>query len=45
MKLLIEIHLDGYETKEEHNKACLEFVYDQLNMTASSVKILKVENE
>jgi hypothetical protein len=35
----IRLWLDGYENKEEHDKACAEFIYDQLDMTASSVKI------
>jgi hypothetical protein len=40
MKILIELWIDGYETKKEMQEACLEFVHDQLNMTASSIKIL-----
>ncbi len=43
MKILIEITLDGYETPEEHEEACSEFVYEQLNMTASGVSILWTE--
>lgn len=35
----IKLWLDGYEDQEEHDKACAEFIYDQLNMTASCVKI------
>lgn len=45
MKMLIEIHLDGYNSEEEHLEACKEFVLEQLNMTASSIKILWVEDE
>jgi hypothetical protein len=45
MKLLIDIHLDGYETKEEHDKACLEFVEEQLNFTASYIKVLPYEEK
>lgn len=38
-KFYVELSLDGYETKEEEQAACLEFIDDQLNMTASSVKV------
>jgi hypothetical protein len=38
-KFLIEIYLDGYTSTAGHDKACAEFVYDQLNMTASCVTI------
>jgi hypothetical protein len=41
-KFLVEIYLDG-EEEEEHDKACEDFLYDQLNMTASSVTITKIE--
>lgn len=43
MKILIELYLDGYEDGQEHNKACVEFVEDQLNMTASGIKVLWAE--
>jgi len=39
MKFLVDFSLDGYETEAEHRQACLEFIYDQLNMTASCVEI------
>jgi len=42
VKFLVEIYLDGYESEEEHDKACAEFVYDQLNMTASCVKVTPI---
>ena len=41
-KFLVELWLDGYETEEEMEKACEEFIYEQLNMTASSVKVTKL---
>ena len=44
MKMLIEIWLDGYNTEKEMESACIEFVEEQLNMTASSIKILWSEN-
>jgi hypothetical protein len=43
MKILIELWLDGYETEKEQEEACLEFVKEQLDMTASSVDILWYE--
>ena len=44
-KFLVEIWLDGYDTEEETKKACAEFIYEQLNMTASSVKITPVDDK
>ena len=38
-KYIVELWLDGYNSEEETAKACREFIYDQLNMTASSVTI------
>lgn len=35
----VELALDGYNTQEEHDKACREFIYEQLNMAASCVSI------
>jgi hypothetical protein len=43
-KFVVDLWLDGYETEEETEKACEEFIYDQLNMTASSVKIQKLND-
>jgi len=43
MKMLIEIDLDGYDTDQERYDACMEFVYEQLNMTASGITILWAE--
>lgn len=42
-KFIVDLWLDGYETEEEMIAACEEFIYDSLNMTASSVKIERVE--
>lgn len=42
-KFLVELWLDGFETEEEMEKACEEFIYEQLNMTASSIKVTKVD--
>jgi hypothetical protein len=40
-KFLIELCMDGYETEAEMVEACEEFIYEQLNFSASSVKILE----
>lgn len=42
-KFLVDLWLDGYDSEEEMEEACEEFIYEQLNTTASSVKIVKVD--
>lgn len=42
MKFLIDLKLDGYLTEEERKRASIEFIKEQLNMTASSIKVLWV---
>ena len=37
--------MDGYETEKEHKEACISFVEEQLDFSASSVKILWVEGD
>lgn len=44
-KFIVDLWIDGYETEEEMIEACEEFIYEQLNMTASSVKITKISDE
>lgn len=44
-KFLVELVLDGYETEKEMEDACLEFIEEQLNFSASSVKVTKVEEK
>ena len=43
-KFLVELYLDGYETEEEMNDACLEFIEEQLNFSASSVKVTPIND-
>jgi Ser/Thr protein kinase RdoA (MazF antagonist) len=38
-KFIVDLWLDGYEDEKELEKACLEFIYDQLDMTASQVSV------
>ena len=40
-KFTLDLYLDGYETEEEMIEACKEFIYSQLNFTASSVSNIK----
>ena len=44
-KFIVELWLDGYDTEEEMEEACAEFIYEQLNFSASSVKITKLDTE
>ena len=43
-KFIVELWLDGYETEKEMEDACEEFIYDQLNFTASCVKIERIKD-
>ena len=44
-KYIVDLWLDGYDTEEEMTKACDEFIYDQLNFTASSVRVKRIDEE
>lgn len=44
-KFEVDLWLDGYETYEEMVDACGEFIYDQLNMSASSVSVKIIESD
>jgi hypothetical protein len=41
-KFIVDLWLDGYETEAEMAEACEQFIYDQLNFSGSSVKIMKI---
>ena len=41
-KFLVDLYVDGYETEEERDAACEDFIYEQLDCTASSVKVQKL---
>ena len=41
-KFIVDLWLDGYNSEEEMAEACEEFIEDQLNFTASSVKITRM---
>lgn len=36
---IVNLWLDGYDTEEQMEEACDEFIYEQLNFTASSVRV------
>ena len=38
---IVNLWLDGYDTEEQMEEACDEFIYEQLNFTASSVRVKK----
>ena len=44
-RFIVDLWLDGYDTEKEMIDACEEFIYEQLNFTASSVKIELIEEE
>ena len=44
-KFIVDLWLDGYETEEEHDAACKDFIYEQLNFSASSVDIIEMEDK
>jgi len=42
-KFEVELWLDGYDSYEDMLVACEEFIYDQLDMSASSVRVKLIE--
>ena len=42
-KFLVDICLDGYESEEEMILACEQFLEEQLDVTAGSVDITRVD--
>jgi len=42
-KFIVELNLDGYTDEEEMTKACEAFIEEQLNFSASSVKVERFE--
>lgn len=39
MKFLVDLSLDGYKDEEEMKKACVEFIQESLDFSASSVSV------
>ena len=44
-KYLVELWLDGYDNEEEREAAEKQFIEEQLDFSASSVKVTKVKDE
>lgn len=44
-KYIVELWLDGYENDVDRIKAEKEFIYEQLNFSASSVKIMPLTTQ
>ena len=44
-KFIVDLWLDGYDSEEEMKAACKEFIYEQLNFSASSVTITEIPEE
>ena len=45
MKFVVDLWLDGYETEEEQEAACLEYIKEALDFSASSVKVERLRTE
>lgn len=43
-RFVIDLWLDGYESEEEMKAACKVFIEDQLDFSASSVKIMREDD-
>jgi len=41
-KFLVDLSLDGYESEAEEAAACLEFIKEQLDFSASSVTVTPI---
>ena len=45
MRILIDLYLDGYDSEEEMEEACTEYILESLDFSASSVKIISIDQE
>ena len=43
MKFIVDLDLDGYSTEEEMEQACIAFIEESLDFSASSVSVSKYE--
>lgn len=41
-KFIVDLWMDGYDSEEEMEKACEEFIYEQLDFSASSVRVERI---
>ncbi len=44
-KFIVDLWLDGYDSEEEMEDACEVFIREQLDHTASSVKVEKLSKD
>jgi hypothetical protein len=44
-KFIVDIWLDGYESEQEMADACMEFIYENLNCTASSLEVQHIKED
>jgi len=44
-RFTIDLWMDGYESDAEMKAACVEFISDQLDNSACSVTIIKIEDD
>lgn len=42
---VVDLWLDGYDTEEEGDEACEDFIKEQLDFTASSVHVKRLTDE
>jgi len=45
MKFLIDLWMDGYNSEEEMKEACIVYIKDQLDSSATSIKVLNYDDE
>jgi hypothetical protein len=44
-KYIVNLWMDGYDTEEIMASACEEFIYEQLDITASSVSLYEITED
>ncbi len=44
-KFVVELWLDGFEDEQAMTEACEEFIYENLNSSGSSVKIIRIVDD
>lgn len=43
-KFIVDLWLDGYDSEEEMTKACEQFIMEQLDFSASSVRVVRLSD-
>lgn len=44
-KYIVDLDMDGYDTEEIMAGACEEFIFEQLDTTASAVKVIPITED